>query len=249
MGITDEMLMAYADGELSAAEAAEVERAMAADEALAARVALFADSKAAVRRAFAAPQPVSASLEARIRAMAETDAAQRQSQVPQSNVIDLAARRRVVPFWQMPAAAAVALVIGAGSMWLVTQDGRGAGGLEVAGLSDPAIIDALGKVPSGERVALGEGTEFAAIATFQGGEGELCREFEHDRAGGATVVAVACHADQRWDVRFAIAAAAADAEGYAPASSLDTLDAYLSATDAGAPLSAEDEAAALGALD
>ncbi len=249
MAITDEMLMAYADGELSAAEASEVERALAQDEALAAKVALFADSRMAVRRAYAAPPAVPADLEVRVRAMAATDAALRQVRTTTSNVIDLAARRRVVPLWQLPAAAAVALAIGLGSAWFAGQGGNGgAGGLQVAGLSDPAIVDALGTVPSGERMALGGGADFAAIATFRDGEGTLCREFEHDRAGGATVVAVACRAAAAWDVRFAIAATAADTAGYAPASSLETLDAYLSATGAGAPLSATDEAAALEAL-
>jgi hypothetical protein len=249
MGITDEMLMAYADGELPADEAAEVERAVAADQALAARAALFAESRSAVQRAFADPPVVPASLEARIRAMAETDAALHQSQTLQGNVIDLAARRRVVPFWQVPAAAAIALGIGVGSTWLTAKDGDRTGGLEIAGLRDPAIIDALDTVPSGERVALPGGAALAAIATYRDGNGALCREFEHDRPGGSTVVAVACNVDEIWDVRFAIAAAAANAEGYAPASSLEALDTFLSATEAGAPLAAEDEAAALAALN
>ena len=77
MGISDELLMAYADGELTAAQAAEVERAMALDEALAERAALFADSRAAAKRAFAPAPAVSADLEGRIRAMAAADAERR----------------------------------------------------------------------------------------------------------------------------------------------------------------------------
>ena len=209
MGISDELLMAYADGELTAAQAAEVERAMALDEALAERAALFADSRAAAKRAFAPAPAVSA---------------------------------------------AVALAVGAGTVWLAAGDarsvaGRSGGGLEVAGLQDPAISAALGLLPSGERSDLGDGASLSAIATFKDGAGALCREFEHDRAGGATVVAVACRMDGAWDIRFAIAAAGAASDGYAPASSLETLDAFLTATEAGAPLSAADEAAALGAID
>ncbi len=249
MGISDEMLMAYADGELTASEAADVERAMAEDETLAERAAVFADSRTALKRAFGAAPAVSADLEARIRAMAEADAASRQAPVSQGNVIDLASRRRVVPFWQMPAAAAIALAIGAGSVWLVTDGGRTMGGLEIAGLTDPSITDALTTLPSGDRLDLGGGMSLSAIATFQDGNGALCREFEHVRGGADRVVAVACRAGEAWDIRFAIAAAAPDAAGYSPASSLETLDAYLTATEAGAPLSAEDEAVALGALD
>ncbi len=249
VGFTDEMLMAYADGELSPAEALEVERAMAADEALAARVALFADSRAAVRRAYATPPEVPADLKARIRAMARTDTALPQTPPSASNVVDLATRRRVVPFWQVPAAAAVALAVGAGGVWLMAEDDSGRGGLRLAGLTDPAIIEALGTVPSGAQMALSGGADFSAVATFRDAENRLCREFEQSRTGGATVVAVACRADQAWDLRFAIAGAASDAEGYAPASSLEALDSYLSVTGAGAPFSAEDEAAALRNLD
>jgi anti-sigma factor RsiW len=249
MGITDEMLMAYADGQLAAAEAADVERALAEDESLAAKVAMLADARMAVKRSYGAAAPVPAALEAQVRAMVEADAARRQAPVA-SNVVDLAQRRRVVPFWQLPLAAGLALAVGAGSVWLASQqDSGGAGGLQVAGLTDPAIIQALGTLPSGEAVDLGNGARLAAVSTFRDEADRLCREFEHGRPDGDTVVAVACRDEAVWGVRFAIAAGAADSDSYAPASSLETLDAYLMATGAGAPLSAEDEAAALQALD
>lgn len=247
-GITDEMLMAYADGQLAGAEASAVERAMAEDESLAARVAMMADARTAVRQAHGVAPPVSEDLAARVRAMVDADAARRQAPVV-SNVVDLAARRRVVPLWQLPLAAGLALAIGAGSVWMAGQRGDGSGGLQMAGLNDPAIIEALGTLPSGEAVDLGDGARMAAIATFRDEADRLCREFEHDRTGEGTVVAVACRDEGAWDMRFAIAAAAADTDGYAPASSLETLDAFMVATGAGAPLSAEDEAAALQALD
>jgi surface antigen len=92
------------------------------------------------------------------------------------------------------------------------------------------------------------GTVFAAIATFRDGSDQLCREFEYGRDGGDTVVAVACHADETWSVRFAVATAAAGGTGYVPASSLDALDGWLAAVEAGAPLSNDEEAAALADL-
>lgn len=248
MGITDEMLMAYADGQLAAAEASEVERALAEDEGLAARVAMMADARTAVKRSYGTA-PVPEALEARVRAMVDADAARRQAQVG-SNVVDLAARRRVVPFWQLPLAAGLALAVGAGSVWLASQQGGGtAGGLQVAELTDPAIITALGTLPSGEGVDLGNGMRLAAVSTFRDEADQLCREFQHGHPDGDTVVAVACREDAAWDVRFAIAAGTADGDSYTPASSLETLDAFLVVTGAGAPLSAEDEAAALQALD
>jgi hypothetical protein len=245
MAIDDEKLMAYADGELTAAQAAEVERAMAEDEELAGKVAMFADSRSAVKRALGAPPPVPDALAAKIRSMADTDARLRGGNVVEGNVVSLASRRRSVPFWQLPIAASVALAVGFLGGWIGGSDPGQNGGFGIAELSDPALIDALQTVRSGERIDLGGGAEFAAIATFRDGDGALCREFEHDSAGGRTVIGVACREAADWTVEFAVAAASTDAEGYAPASSIDALDAWLSATEAGAPLPEAAEEAAL----
>jgi anti-sigma factor RsiW len=247
MGITDEMLMAYADGQLTTEEAAKVDRAMTEDPALAEKVALMADARRAVQAAYRNAPPVPEALAARVQGLVIADA-ERRSMPDASNVVDLAARRRMVPIWQLPIAAALALAVGAGSVWLASQPGGEAAGVQVAVLTDPAVEAALATLPSGEAVDLGNGARLLPIATFRDESDQLCREFEHDQSG-RTVVAVACRTDQAWDVRFAIASAAADAGGYAPASSLETLDAYMTATGAGAPLSAADEAAALQSLD
>lgn len=90
-----------------------------------------------------------------------------------------------------------------------------------------------------------DGGEIEAIASFRNAEGEVCREIELARGGGETVVSVACRAEDGWRSRFAVVTGAGGT-GFAPASSLDTLDTYLGAIGAGAPLSLEDEAAALG---
>jgi Putative zinc-finger len=247
MSITDEQLMAYTDGELSPAEAAEVERALAIDEGLAAKAAALADGRALARRALGAAPPVSDSLAAAIRTMAAADAVRRQA-TPAAQVIDLASRRRTVPFWQLPIAASIALGVGLFGGWLGKPQGAPSGGLAIAAIDDGALVEALATMKSGERAMIGDEAKFAAIATFRDGSGQLCREFEHDSVEAGTVIAVACRDDDAWAIRFAVAAAATDAEGYAPASSLDTLDAWLSATEAGAPLSDEEEAAALATL-
>jgi anti-sigma factor RsiW len=248
MTMDDERLMAYADGALSLAEAAEVEQAIAGDAGIAAKVAMFKASRVMARQAFGAAPPVPDALAARVAAMAAADAARRAAPAPRGDVIDLAARRRQVPVWQLPIAASIALAVGLFGGWIAKPGADATGGLAVAGLQDPALVTALDTVASGARTDLGGGAAFAAIATFRDGDGQLCREFEHDRTGGATVVAVACRAEADWSVRFAVVAAATDAGGYAPASSLETLDAWLSATGAGAPLSDAEEKTALGAL-
>ena len=67
-----------------------------------------------------------------------------------------------------------------------------------------------------------------------------------DTAAGSSVVSVACRADGAWSVRFAVVAPVRDG-GYAPASSMEALDAYLASAGAHEPLSPADEAAALAA--
>ena len=252
MPIDDETLMAYADGLLSGEEARAVDRALAVDATLAARVAAMADARRAVKAAHAEPPPVPAELLARVRALAEADARRRAAATGAPKVVDLASRRRQVPLWQLPLAASVALVAGGLAGWLAAPGpgpGQGpAGGLAVAELGDPAISDALDRVASGERVALAGGAGLAAIATFRDGDGALCREFEYDRDPRTTLVAVACRGDAAWDLRLAVVAPGAGSDGYAPASSLETLDAFLAATGAQPPLSPEDERAALAAL-
>lgn len=234
--IDDLTLMAYADGEADAASVARIEAALATDPALAARLRAFQDSRAAAQAGFAAALgPVPPALEAAVRRMAET---------PATNVVAFAPRprARLLP---MALAASIALAVGLGAGWLAGNP-PGAHALHIAALDDPAFLDALGTLPSGERRALPGGSSVTAIASFRDGAGALCRELEHDRADGQTLVAVACAEGGAWSVRLAVAAGAEG--GYAPASSLDTLDAWLVSTEAGAPLTEEEEAAALGAM-
>ena len=80
------------------------------------------------------------------------------------------------------------------------------------------------------------------IATFTDASATLCREFEVD--GPLTTVAVACRNGAEWRVAIAIDAPPAN-DGYAPASSLAALDAFLGSIDAGPPLPPEAEAEAL----
>jgi hypothetical protein len=243
MAITDEVLMAYADGELDAAAMAEVERAMAEDETLAERVAIFADTRRAVKAAYPAPAPVSADLAARVRALAKAAEATPAS----STVIDLAARRKPAPVWSLAMAASVALAVGLAGGWYAGSGSSDSAGLRLTALADPAISGALATVASGQRLKLPSGNVFSAIASFRTADGALCREFEYDQPTGSAYVGVACDQSGTWDLRFAVAGFAGDG-GYAPASSLDTLDAYLEATGAGQPMTTEDEAAALAAL-
>ena len=243
----DETLMACADGELDAAAARRVGEAAAADPEVAARIRVFRETREALRGAALARDdaPVPDALMARVRAtLAAAPAAS-----PGENVVPF--RRRDAsprPRWQMSLVASAALLAGVLAGFLVAQVGGGRDGLRLAALDQPGLVAALGSTPSGERRGI-EGGEIAPIASYLNGDGEFCREFEFDGASGTTAVSIACHIGQAWDIRFAVAARGTDDSGYAPASSLETLDAYLTATGAGAPLSPEEEAAFLSALE
>lgn len=252
---SDEMLMRFADGELEAEEMELVEKAMESDDDLVARVAMFIETKAQAQAALKPllEEPVPAELQASVEAMI---AARRVSEAPveeASSVVQFEARPRArtgaAPRWSLPLAASVAAVIGGlAGYWAGGDRAVPLNTPTLAGGVDRTLQGALASVAAGQEISLADGARFRAIASFRGAADELCREFELDSAEGSTIVSVACHAENDWRVNFMVAAAGGS-DGYAPASSTDALDAYLSAVEAGEPLSAEDEAAALSALE
>lgn len=249
--ITDEMLMAYADGEASPAEAARVEAALG-DPKMEARLALFDGTRRLSAEAFP-PQPVPDALRARIEAMVATGGRPANDARPAvetaGNVVALrqpatAAPRRQA-FMAM-AASVLGLAIGVGAFFAGAEFGSPAtpaGGPGVAQLAGLPLDGALA-APSDTTTNL-DGTALRTVASFRGAGGELCREFavEAER----TVSGVACRREGAWEVDFAVASLP-DAGGYAPASGNEALDAYLSGIDAGAPLDAAAEGEALAAL-
>lgn len=257
----DDLLMAYADGVLDDASARDVEAAMAADPDIAARVTMFARTAELLRADAARPAPpVPDALRARIEA---TLAAARQE--PTAAAPAGPAGATILPFLRRAApvaaaqpaaarlalAASIALAVGLGAGFWAGQTGKPqgvTGGLRIAALDSPDLGATLASLPSGQVATLSNGDRIAAIASFRNGAGEFCREFEQDGADGRTLVSVACHGGADWDIRLAIATPRADAQSYAPASSLETLDAFMAATEAGAPMTLDEEQAALGAL-
>lgn len=249
---TDEELMAYADGELAEDRATDLDLALATESGLAERLALFVDTRMLSKEALEPmlAEPVPEHLIAQVRALA---AAGQPSEAPAGDTVVTFPDKRpapaAMPVWKLPLAAALALAVGLGAGLTLAPTGESAGvGLQIATLTDAQIIGALNTVASGDDLLLQDGSRIAPVATFVDGSQALCREFELDRADGQTVVSVACHRDDGWDVQMAVASAAATETGYAPASSLAILDAYLTANEAGPPLDLQAEAEALQAL-
>uniref|UniRef100_A0A7C1P6V2 Uncharacterized protein n=1 Tax=Agrobacterium albertimagni TaxID=147266 RepID=A0A7C1P6V2_9HYPH len=260
--ISDEMLMAFADGELAPAEQEEIEKALAEDDELAERLAVFMDTRdeLAVTMKPLIDEPMPAALEASLTAAIATA---RQAQVtPQttSNTAEPQRTETVVPLrprasaaaarptgsvisspWGMALAASfVGIVVGLGGFLLGQSTGVAPDGANLA------LNEALETLPSGtDRDLPTTGESLHMIASFRDAEGHLCREYERKGADAMTT-AVACHGPAGWQTRFALTNPVA--EGYVPASTTDTLDAFLSGIGAGAPLSPEEETADIEAL-
>lgn len=250
---SDETLMRFADGELDADTAAEVERAMETNDELVARVALFIETRQAASTAMKPllDEPLPAELKAAVEHMvAEKTSAQAASAAAVLPFPLRAANDRRANRWLAPVAASLAAVIAGFGGYLLRGNAEPAleDGLRVAAIGSPALGEALATVAAGEERQLsGSDQRFRAIATFRDNAWALCREFELDSADRSTVVSVACRTGTEWRVTFAVVAPGGSG-GYAPASSTETLDAYLAAIDAGAPLEAAEEARVLREL-
>jgi anti-sigma factor RsiW len=244
--ITDEDLMAYADGEANAATEQRIDAALAEDDTLAARLAAFLDSREAVHAAFAPKlqEPVPEALLAAVQAMAAKAA---EPAPAQGNVVSLDAHRQARRSMIVPGAMAAAIVLGlgfvVGQAWGPTG---GNGTSAVAALADPSIQTALSTVPTGDEEIIGQEATFRAIASFRDVDGAFCREFEHARPEGDTYVSVACDTGEDWAIKLVIATGSET--GYAPASALETLDAWMVSTEAQAPMSSTEEMEALGEI-
>lgn len=242
----DEVLMSYADGELDEKTARALETALETDAALARRLALFTgtgDALAALRAANP-PAPAPEELTSRVKeTLARARAAQSATVTPFA-APPAAANRN----WRPAAiAAGLALALGLGAGFGAGRFGERETGDTLAILDEKGLSAALSTLKSGEEINLAEGA-VAVVASFRTAEGAFCREFSYERPGAGAIVSVACRENDLWRARLALAAPAAGAGGYVPASGLDTLEGYLTDIGAGAALSAEDEAGLLGTL-
>lgn len=227
----DTELMAFADGALDEPRFSELASAIEADPALAERLEMIVAGGTAAKSVYAplADLPVPARLTAGVTAAI----ARYESQVVPF--------RRRAPAWLPVAAAAAVAAIAVGPVAYLAGGAREAPLVAVGTQLPPALSAELDRLPSGAEAQLGNAV-LRPIATFTGASPALCREFEVD--GALTTVAVACRAGAEWRVAIAIDAPPAD-DGYAPASSLAALDAFLGSIEAGPPLPLDAEAEAL----
>jgi len=242
--LTDETLMAYADGALPEAEASAIAAALESDREAAAKVAVFRETRDRLAGAAAARDDVPAALRARVEGMIDDHVATRAAE----NVTSFAARRDAgagpAPRpWVMALAASIALAVGLGAGYGLRGTGVPESDARLALLPEAALRQTLDTLPSGETAETADGA-VTAVASFRAGDGRLCREMEVARPDAALSLVVLCRKPgAEWEPQFALRLGGAD--GYAPASGLETLETFLDGLGAGPPLTLEQEGAAL----
>lgn len=230
MTVTDEMLMAYVDGELSPADVARIDAAAAADESLAARLASHRRLAGAVAGAFAdvALEPAPDRL---------VDAVAGAGRVVSLDAVRQSRARPSAGQWGLIAAGIVAgLVVGVslprGPAPLVGGDMRARGQLAAALDSQLASAPEAGALV---RVGL----------SFRATDHGYCRTFTVTSDEGPA--GLACRDGDGWTVRMAVARAAASPAGDYRTAAADTPPEIIAAAQAimlDAPLDASGEAAA-----
>ncbi|MCU0984915.1 MAG: hypothetical protein MUC89_08225 [Acetobacteraceae bacterium] len=228
--VTDEMLVALADGELPPEEARRLEAAVAADPALAARLDALAAAGHAARRAFedVAAEPVPDRLVAAVLAADATAA----TALP--SAANAPGRRRAWP------AIAASLVLGL-ALGHLTAPLSDRGDTRLAALP-PGIIAALMTGASGDRVETRGVPAVTVLSTHRLADGTICRGI--DIAGGEPASALACRDGGSWRLVALVTRRAEAGTAYRPASGLDpALQEVLDARGAGPALTEAEEAA------
>lgn len=245
--ISDEMIMALADGELTGEAADRVRSAIDADPRLQQTFEMYRQSRDLLAGGFDGilEKPVPEAL-SRLVLRRDKEPAQ---------VVALKTRREVRPAWSadafIPRAAAAAVLIACAAFagFRVGQGEGTDGAVFLAGpLPESSPLPALlSSLPAGE-IAEAEGSAFEVVATVRTGAGEICREFEL-RSADVSTLGLACRVDGAWQVEVAALGAPGKASGqYVPASEGASGLIGVALEDKGAydVLDGGDEACALG---
>jgi hypothetical protein len=258
--VSDETLMALVDGELPDPESVQLRRRIERDPELAARFAMFAETRAlaapvAARDAATEADPLARRI---LDLAARIEAERAPAEPPRLRVVtggappsaDRAAPARHRPArWGLALAASIMLAIGAVAGHVATRMlGAEVGTVALAVPVPPAALQlALDTVRSDDRHAWSEsgGGALTVLATHRTAGGGICREFDvvTRTQVDIAVLAVACRRDGRWETRMAIARPVGGA-GFTPASGPGAAaERYLAEIGSTGALGADDERA------
>ena len=242
--LTDEILMAFADGELDERVTAAVAQVMAQDPTVAKRIVDFQQSRRLSRSAFENSLALEVPIELQAAISAQIEAHEGAKDGERADPQELRRPRsgRSFHLMRMALAACLATIAVAAGYFMGRQADRHAG--QVAQLEDPLIQGELSRLESGRDVELPLG-RFRVISTYRLANGTLCREFELNSPSRATD-AVACR-ENEWNVTFAVSNPAKGPD-YTPSSGGDLMDSFLQNLGAGKPLEEKAEAKALAEL-
>jgi len=238
--VSDAMLMALADGELPHDEASALKARVAGDPVLAERYAVFAETRSALKAAYAA-NPVPDRL---VRAILSAPLAAPEAAADFTRRGVLRFRpgaRRSASLWPVALAASLALAVGIGGFLAGQVRAPGADGV-VAGPQAAAM--ALAGALTGATADLGGGRSARVLASFDTDLG-LCRLIALEGSGGASERTLACREDAAWQVVLSVVSGGGEA--FLPASDLAvaTVDSFLDNIGAGPVLDPDEEARAL----
>jgi hypothetical protein len=235
--VSDDMLMALADGELTGPDASKLLAQIKANPELSARYAMFTTTAAALRDALD-PGPVPDHL---ISTVLTAPMGSVPEQGQDATVIPLRAGGKAAPkwsVWPMALAASLALAMGIGGF----LTGRGMAPVP-AGLETAAI--ALTGTTTGGSTMLADGSTARVLGSFDTDIG-LCRLIVVDGADGHMDRAVLCRSEPgAW--RTALAVSEGSSNMFLPASDMAVglIDDFLTGIGASAAMPPEDEARAL----
>jgi hypothetical protein len=220
--ITDEMLMAYADGELDQSERANVDSYLAQSSEGAGRLAVFAATGRDLASIFEQPM-----LEAVPQRLLDAIAAPvAGSQGSSARVIAFEGRSRSRPAslqsnWPLAAAACLTvLAVGAGSYWYRAEQAAGevfavasSSGVLVAQAELATALDTTLSGTIASRQINGLAASIKPVFTFATANKDFCRQYVITRENADAIGGVACReSNGQWQIKSHVAFAAGQAK-------------------------------------
>lgn len=232
--VSDEMLMALADGELTGADASKLMARIKANPALGSRYAQFTETSLVMRQAMD-PGPVPDHL---IRTVLTAPSGPTAAPEKVTPLRARPQRSRGGFGWSLALAASVVLAAGMG-FYL-------GGGNLAPKPAGPDMAAVLTGAATGDNIRLADGGSARVLGSFDTDLG-LCRLIVLQSADGLAERNVACQLPGGgWQTALSVSESGAGAFGLASDTAVGTVDGFLDAIGAGAALTSNEEARALG---